>query len=174
MEFRLVIGFIEILNSSWLHFTITITHRLVFSVTVFTAPLGSGFQQWTFLYSRSHDLAGWQPFHTNLLLFCLPCQERLIMAAGPRYIASARAAQKTPHPTVTPLLRVTKRLHNNGCFFWLHNSWFEQICNNIDEETEKNLEYWVLNTWYRDQGSSRNDRNASLRQPGLRLIRRYD
>jgi hypothetical protein len=32
---------------------ITVTHRLVFSVTVFTALLGNIFQQWTFLHSRA-------------------------------------------------------------------------------------------------------------------------
>jgi hypothetical protein len=48
---------------------ITITHRLVFSVTVFTALPGNVFQQWTFLCSRDHVLAGWRPSHTNILLF---------------------------------------------------------------------------------------------------------
>jgi hypothetical protein len=48
---------------------ITVTHRLVFSVTVFTALLDNGFQQWTFLCFRAHVLAGWRPSHTNLLLF---------------------------------------------------------------------------------------------------------
>jgi hypothetical protein len=34
------------------------------------------------------------------------------MAAGPRYIASARTAQKTPLLAVTPLLRVTQPCHS--------------------------------------------------------------
>jgi hypothetical protein len=38
-----------------------------------------------------------------------------VMAAGPRYIASARTAQKTPLPTVTPFLRVTQPSPSNGC-----------------------------------------------------------
>jgi hypothetical protein len=38
------------------------------------------------------------------------------MAAGPRYIASARTAEKTQLPKVTQLLRVMKLLPTNGCF----------------------------------------------------------
>jgi hypothetical protein len=37
------------------------------------------------------------------------------MTAGPRYIAPAQTAQKTPLPTVTPLC-VTQPLHSSGCF----------------------------------------------------------
>jgi hypothetical protein len=83
---------------------ITITHRLVFSVTVFTALLGNVFQQWKFLCFRAHFLACWRPSHTNLLLFKLPSQDSLVMAAGPRYVASTQTAQKTPFPTVLLLL----------------------------------------------------------------------
>jgi hypothetical protein len=38
------------------------------------------------------------------------------MAAGLRYIVSARTAQKSQLPTITPLLRVTQPLLSNGCF----------------------------------------------------------
>jgi hypothetical protein len=48
---------------------ITVTHRQVFSVTDVTALLCNVFQQWTFLCSRSHVLAGWRPCHPNLLHF---------------------------------------------------------------------------------------------------------
>jgi hypothetical protein len=47
---------------------ITITQRLVFSVTFFTALLGNVFQQRTFLRSWAHVLAGWRPSHTISLL----------------------------------------------------------------------------------------------------------
>jgi hypothetical protein len=38
------------------------------------------------------------------------------MTDGPRYIASARTAQKQPFPTVTPLLSVAQPLPSNGSF----------------------------------------------------------
>jgi hypothetical protein len=44
----------------------------------------------------------------------------LVMAAGVLYTASARTAQKTTIATVTPLLRVTQPLPNNGCFLVPH------------------------------------------------------
>jgi hypothetical protein len=58
----------------------------LFSVMILTALLGKSFQQWLFL------------------LFWLPCQDTVVMAAGPHYIASAQTAQKTPLPTVLLLL----------------------------------------------------------------------
>jgi hypothetical protein len=49
-----------------------------------------------------------------------------VKAAGPRYIASERTAQKTPLPRVTPLLRATQPLLL--LFVWLYSSYLEQIC----------------------------------------------
>jgi hypothetical protein len=84
---------------------LTIRHRLVFSVTVFTALPCNVFQQCAFLCSRAHVFRGWRPSHTNLLLFLLPSQDSHVMAAGPRCVASERTAQKTPFLTVLLLLR---------------------------------------------------------------------
>jgi hypothetical protein len=53
----------------------------------------------------NNTLPGWRPSHTNILLFSQPSQNSLIIAAAPRYIASARTAQKTPLPTVFLSLR---------------------------------------------------------------------
>jgi hypothetical protein len=98
-------------HNSLLHFTITITRRLVFSVMLF----GNVFQQWMFLWSRAQALAVWRTSYTKLLLLYLPSQYFLIMAAGHRHITSARTEQKTSFPTVTPLLRVIQSVTNNGC-----------------------------------------------------------
>jgi hypothetical protein len=54
---------------------ITVTHRPVFSATIFTALLDTGFQLCTFLCSWAHVLAGWQPSRTNLLSFSLAYQD---------------------------------------------------------------------------------------------------
>jgi hypothetical protein len=48
---------------------ITIIHKLVFPVTVFTVQFGNVFQLWMFLCFRAHVLAGWRSSYTNLLLF---------------------------------------------------------------------------------------------------------
>jgi hypothetical protein len=54
--------------------------------------------------------------HLTRISYTSSCRlKTLVMAAGPRYIASARTAQKTPLPTVTPLLRVTQPLSSNDC-----------------------------------------------------------
>jgi hypothetical protein len=60
MRFGFVIRFIELYKHTTHDYTlqITITHRLMFSVKVFTALLGNVFQQWTFLCSQAHILAG--------------------------------------------------------------------------------------------------------------------
>jgi hypothetical protein len=106
----------------------SLSHRLVFSVTIFTAPLGNIFRQRTFLCFRAHVLAGWRPSHTDVLLFWLPFQETLLRTAGPLYIPSVRPAQKTLLPTSLVLLHVTQPLHINGYLCWLHNSNFQLMC----------------------------------------------
>jgi hypothetical protein len=77
----------------------------VFSVTVFTALFGNLANS-----GRSFVPSGWRPFYTNFLLFYLPSQDPLVMAACPLYTASAQTAQKTPLPTTLLLLR--------ACLFW--------------------------------------------------------
>jgi hypothetical protein len=44
-----------------------------------------------------------------------PSGRTVSLAAGPRYMAPARTAKKTPYPEATPLLRVTQPFANNGC-----------------------------------------------------------
>jgi hypothetical protein len=92
----------------------------VFSVTVFTALLGNGFQQRTILCSRgTSSQAGGHLTPTSYSSNCrLRSQDFLVMADGPRRI-SARTTQKTP----LPLLRVLSLQGNvppelflsNGC-----------------------------------------------------------
>jgi hypothetical protein len=44
------------------------------------------------LTNSLQSLPGWRSSHTNLLLFSLPFQDSLVIAAAPRHIASARTA----------------------------------------------------------------------------------
>jgi hypothetical protein len=53
----------------------TIAHKLVFSVTGFTALLDNVFQQWAFFCSQAQVLVGRRQSHSNLLLFSLPSQD---------------------------------------------------------------------------------------------------
>jgi hypothetical protein len=78
---------------------------------------GNGFQFHSFPSFRVHVLTGpwlsqnlipgWPSSHTNLLLFSLPSQDSLVIAAVPCYIVSAWTAQKTPLPTVLLLLHAS-------------------------------------------------------------------
>jgi hypothetical protein len=63
----MVIGFMLLINTTGEHIS---TRRLLFSVTVLPASLGSiyEFKQWNFLCSQAHGLAGWRLSHTNILL----------------------------------------------------------------------------------------------------------
>jgi hypothetical protein len=53
----------------------SLSHGLVFSVTISTALHGNVFQQWTFVWSRGHVPAYWHPSHTNPILCLLPSQD---------------------------------------------------------------------------------------------------
>jgi hypothetical protein len=59
-----------------------------------------------------HRLSGWRPSRTNLLLFSLPSEDYLLMAAGPHYTTSARTAYRTPLPTARLLRQLS---HNSRC-----------------------------------------------------------
>jgi hypothetical protein len=128
MGFGLVIRFIEPLNNPWLHFTISLTHRLVFSVTVFTALLGYSFQWWIFPFLEAPELSSSSAtsFCNSQLTDCLQTpphrlnDSRLslyldwqLMTAGPRYIASAWTARRTLLAAVPPLL------HGHIAQWWL-------------------------------------------------------
>jgi hypothetical protein len=75
---------------------ITITHRLVFSVTVFIALLGSGFQQWTFL---GFSVKGPWP---KLAFNCQSQPQRLLLydLCLQQISQSARTTQKTFLPII--------------------------------------------------------------------------
>jgi hypothetical protein len=83
----------------------SLSHRLVFSVTVFTALLGNGFQQWTSLCSRiTSSLAGGHLAPTSYSSGCRLRTLSLLMSADPLYTASELTQQKTPLPTILILL----------------------------------------------------------------------
>jgi hypothetical protein len=70
MGFRLVIVFIGQINTTPdYNLLITTTQRLVFTVAVFSAPIGNVFRQWTFFCVRTRVLAGCRPSHIKLQLF---------------------------------------------------------------------------------------------------------
>jgi hypothetical protein len=79
---------------------ITVTHRLVFSVTNFTALLGNGFQQWSFLCNQADVHLTQTSYPANCRTLSL---DWLVMAVGPRYIASTRTAQRIPLATYISL-----------------------------------------------------------------------
>jgi hypothetical protein len=82
----------------------TVTHRLVFSVTVFIVLLGNGFQRRTFLCSRTDVLAG--DCHLTPISYSHNRgQNSFAIVALPHCISSGRTAQKTSLPTVLLLLR---------------------------------------------------------------------
>jgi hypothetical protein len=101
----------------------SLSHRLVFSVMVFTALLGSGFQWRTFHFLWVPELPLASATATlNRLTACRLCLDLMVMVAGPGYIALARTAYKTPLSTALLLLCVCcghhvtaiEPLHSNG------------------------------------------------------------
>jgi hypothetical protein len=143
MEFGLLIGFTEhsqnVTTNNCIHAlynSLQLSLSLLSLLNLHRLSRGNGFQRRSLLSFRiqvltgqrlsPNSLPGWRPSHTNLL-FSLPSQDSPLMAADPRYIASARIAERTPLPTVL-LLRTsvasitwerplfTEPLPSNGCF----------------------------------------------------------
>lgn len=84
MRFGLVITFIEhIITKLMTTLYKSLSHKLVFSGTVFTALLGNVFWQWMSL-CFPHMLTGLWPSHNSL-----------VMAADPHYIASIWTTERT-------------------------------------------------------------------------------
>jgi hypothetical protein len=76
MGFWLSIRFVELLDTKLVTTLYkSLSHGLMFSVTVFTVLFGKIFQQWTFLCSQDHVLTGWLSSHTNILIYWLLSQE---------------------------------------------------------------------------------------------------
>jgi hypothetical protein len=145
MGFRLVIGFIELLNNSWIFFLqITITHRLVFWVKVFNSRcLVAASNNGNFPSSGFPNCPRPQPLQLST--------DWPIMATGPRYISldAGRTGNTTSNScsliACVSVAAITWRLpgrclvtdvfteqfHSNGCLLcWLYTSGFQQTCHN--------------------------------------------
>jgi hypothetical protein len=95
---------------------ITITHRLVLSVTVFivlpcTSSKSGRFSTPGRKSSRAGGYLTPTAYFSNYRL-----KNSVVLSAGPPYTAWERTAQKTLLPTVTPLLLVTYPLPSNDSF----------------------------------------------------------
>jgi hypothetical protein len=136
MNIGLVIGFIGHSHSTReCTLQITITQRLVFSVTVFTALLGNVFQQWMFLCSQAHSLAGWRPSHTsNSRLRTISVLTRNGSWSSVYSSGTDRTENASSITACMSVAAITwwllshclatgmfaKPFHNNGCLCWLH------------------------------------------------------
>jgi hypothetical protein len=140
-------------NKKFSHQRNTIKHRLVFSLMVFTALLGSGFQWrifpflWVpklFMASAAATL-NWLPAD-SLSTHWPPCNgsRSLLYSLGMDRTANTTSSSSSlvastsvvaftwwPLSHYLAMAVFTEPFLSNGCLCWLHSSDFQQTCHNI-------------------------------------------
>jgi hypothetical protein len=89
---------------------ITITHRLAFSVMVFTALLGNIFQQWTFFHAQAGGHLTPTSYSSN------HCLKTPSVAAGPCYIALAWDRTENTTSNSYFIIVYSQTLPRDDCF----------------------------------------------------------
>jgi hypothetical protein len=110
----------------------------MFSVTVFTALLGSGFQRRMFPFLWFPELS---PTSACRLSFDFSLDSRLGLHSLGTHLTENIASNSS---SIVACLRscclatvaFAKPFHSNGCLCWLHSYCFEQICHNTREKLD--------------------------------------